>query len=108
MQPKYPPDLPPLSVSSTSPRPFIFLTNATCSTSCATAAVWIKRPFGYCSGSGKGGRKDNAEFGMRNSEKKMMEQRIQQRIKSMAQRDKSTGHHRSFAGGKQHFNSAGI
>jgi hypothetical protein len=45
---------------------------------------------------------------MRKSEKEMMEQRIQQRIKSMAQREKSTGHHRSFAGGKQHFNSEGI
>jgi hypothetical protein len=38
----------------------------------------------------------------------MMEQRIQPRTKSIAQREKSTGHHRSFAGGKQHFNSAGI
>jgi len=45
---------------------------------------------------------------MRKSEKNMMEQRIQQRNKSMAQREESTGHHRSFAGGKQHFNSEGI
>jgi hypothetical protein len=45
---------------------------------------------------------------MRKSEKEMMEQRIQQRIKSMVQREKSTGHHRSFARGKQHFNSEGI